>query len=362
MRHGVSSGGRRRVRVHGRRAAAAARRAPRDRGRARHRRLQRGRGGAPTSTRRSRAAYGDLTYAPRATPPTSPGSTSCSSRCRTASRSGSCPALVDTVGHVVDLGADFRLPADVYDAVVRRAARRARAARPVRVRAASSCSATRSRRTRTSPRPGCYPTAAALALAPLVADGLVEPHGHRGRRGVGRLGRGPRAQGHEPVLRGATRTSCAYGLLTHRHTGEMEQALDARRPGTPVAGAVHAAPRADDARHPRHLLRPPGGRRPVDRAAARRTYREFYADEPFVRRGRRAAGDQGDARRERRATSPCASTRAPAPCSRSARDGQPREGRVGPGDPGRQPRARPARDDRPRRSIGTCHDRERERA
>ena len=30
------------------------------------------------------------------------------------------PDLVDTVGHIVDLGADFRLPIDAYHAVVRR--------------------------------------------------------------------------------------------------------------------------------------------------------------------------------------------------------------------------------------------------
>ena len=44
-------------------------------------------------------------------------------------------SLVDTVGHVVDLGADFRLPRRRLRAVVRRDAHRARAARPVRVRA-----------------------------------------------------------------------------------------------------------------------------------------------------------------------------------------------------------------------------------
>ena len=61
-------------------------------------------------------------------------STSCSPRCRTARRSCWFPSCSNASAHVVDLGADFRLPADAVPPLVRRAARRARAARPVRLR------------------------------------------------------------------------------------------------------------------------------------------------------------------------------------------------------------------------------------
>ena len=102
------------VRVYGGRAAAAARRPPRDRGRARHGRLQRGRGGRPTSTRRSRPAYGDLRFAPldaadlsgldlvfcRAAARREPGAAARAPRRRRRTS--------------IDLGADFRLPPDVY--------------------------------------------------------------------------------------------------------------------------------------------------------------------------------------------------------------------------------------------------------
>ena len=74
----------------------------------------------------------------------------------------------------------------------------------------------------------------------------------------------------------------AYGLLTHRHTAEMELALAPRRRRA-GAGAVHAAPRADDPGHPRHLLRPARRRgQPRAPTALLAGYRDFYAAEPFV--------------------------------------------------------------------------------
>jgi N-acetyl-gamma-glutamyl-phosphate reductase len=72
--------------------------------------------------------------------------------------------------------------------------------------------------------PGCYVTTATLALAPLLAAGLVEPTGIvvDAASGVSGAGRPPKP----------TTTFCAvdedfsaYGLLTHRHTPEIEQNL-----------------------------------------------------------------------------------------------------------------------------------------
>ncbi len=72
--------------------------------------------------------------------------------------------------------------------------------------------------------PGCYPTTAALALAPLVRSGLIETSGIivDAASGASGAGRGPKA----------TTTFCAvdedftaYGLLDHRHTPEIEQSV-----------------------------------------------------------------------------------------------------------------------------------------
>jgi N-acetyl-gamma-glutamyl-phosphate reductase len=86
--------------------------------------------------------------------------------------------------------------------------------------------------------PGCYVTTAALALTPLVRGGLVEPSGIvvDAASGVSGAGRPPKP----------TTTFCtvdedftAYGLLDHRHTPEIEQAVGG---GCQVLFTPHLAP------------------------------------------------------------------------------------------------------------------------
>jgi N-acetyl-gamma-glutamyl-phosphate reductase len=72
--------------------------------------------------------------------------------------------------------------------------------------------------------PGCYPAASLLALAPLVAEGLVEPHGivvdaKSGVSGAGRGGGG--GFGFSEVNEDVS----AYGLIKHSHLPEMRSAL-----------------------------------------------------------------------------------------------------------------------------------------
>ena len=83
---------------------------------------------------------------------------------------------------------------------------------------------------------GCYPTAVGLALAPLVRGGLVERAGIvvDAASGVSGSGRGLKESLHFGTV---DEDFTAYGLLTHRHTPEMEQILDAEVLFTP-----HLAP------------------------------------------------------------------------------------------------------------------------
>ncbi len=83
---------------------------------------------------------------------------------------------------------------------------------------------------------GCYPTAAGLALAPLVRRGLVEPTGIvvDAASGVSGAGRGLKESLHFGTV---DEDFTAYGLLTHRHTPEMEQIL-----GSEVLFTPHLAP------------------------------------------------------------------------------------------------------------------------
>ena len=92
--------------------------------------------------------------------------------------------------------------------------------------------------------PGCYPTAALLALAPLVRVGALARPGAPAdptpalivdaASGVSGAGRAPKDHLHFGAVDG---DFVAYGLLDHRHTAEMEQGL-----GAPVLFTPHLAP------------------------------------------------------------------------------------------------------------------------
>ncbi len=121
---------------------------------------------------------------------------------------------------------------------------------------------------------GCYPTAAGLALAPLVREGLVQPSGIvvDAASGVSGAGRAPKESLHFGTV---DEDFAAYGLLTHRHTPEMEQILGAELLFTP-----HLAPMV------RGILATCYSRPTADRTlsstAVMDALHEAYDDEPFV--------------------------------------------------------------------------------
>ncbi len=90
--------------------------------------------------------------------------------------------------------------------------------------------------------PGCYPTAAALALAPLVKRGIAEPGCVIVSAASGASGAGREAKPHLTVVEAGDNFS-AYGIGNHRHQPEIEQSLEVfglrgtgHRPAAPVGG------------------------------------------------------------------------------------------------------------------------------
>src|SRR5437660_1753229 len=116
--------------------------------------------------------------------------------------------------------------------------------------------------TRRVASPGCYATAAILALAPLLAAGLADPGDIVivAASGTSGAGRSPSAAWLATEVIGAMSAYQAGG--THRHTPEIEQALRAavlaRRSTAPFGGH----PRTPDGPEP------PGGPRPHDSVMA----------------------------------------------------------------------------------------------
>jgi len=80
------------------------------------------------------------------------------------------------------------------------------------------------RKSRIVANPGCYPTAALLALAPLVSRGIVDLRSLiiDAKSGVSGAGRTPSPGYHFPECEENLR---AYGVPRHRHTPEIEQEL-----------------------------------------------------------------------------------------------------------------------------------------
>jgi N-acetyl-gamma-glutamyl-phosphate reductase len=188
------------------------------------------------------------------------------------------PSLAGRVGHVVDLGADFRLPAAVYEQWYGQAH-----AAPDLLGSFAYGLPELFRGdldgTAHVAAPGCYPTAAALALAPLLTRGLVEPTGLIVDAVSGISGRG-RALSTPSLYAEANESVTAYGLLDHRHTGEIEHALGAASGGeVQVLFTPHLAPMT------RGILatcyaRPAATGLTTDGLLD--VYREHYESEPFV--------------------------------------------------------------------------------
>jgi len=72
--------------------------------------------------------------------------------------------------------------------------------------------------------PGCYPTSAILALAPLLKAGVIAPQGIviDSKSGASGAGRSPKPHLHFPEC---NENLTAYGVGQHRHTPEIDQIL-----------------------------------------------------------------------------------------------------------------------------------------
>ncbi len=125
--------------------------------------------------------------------------------------------------------------------------------------------------------PGCYATSVILALRPLVAAGIVDlDHGIVADSKSGVSGAGKAATAKTHFMYAADNLS-AYGVFTHRHTGELLEQI-----GLGASQIVFTP----------HLLPIPRGilsttyvhfSLPQSSESVSRVYHEFFADSPMVR-------------------------------------------------------------------------------
>lgn len=127
--------------------------------------------------------------------------------------------------------------------------------------------------------PGCYTSTAILGLAPLLADGQIEPTGIiiDAKSGVSGAGRTPKLN----ILYSECNESLsAYSVGSHRHTPEIEQILtQACGKKVDVIFTPHLVP-MDRGILATMYATPTGSASQAELLAAMRTY---YAGKPFVR-------------------------------------------------------------------------------
>jgi N-acetyl-gamma-glutamyl-phosphate reductase len=130
--------------------------------------------------------------------------------------------------------------------------------------------------------PGCYTSTSILALAPLIAEDLIERTGIiiDAKSGVSGAGRSPKLNYHFPEC---NESLSAYSVGRHRHTPEIEQVLTEVTRGRGEAVEVIFTP---------HLVPMDRGifatiyaqpKRPAVEHDLLALYRSFYASSPFIR-------------------------------------------------------------------------------
>jgi N-acetyl-gamma-glutamyl-phosphate reductase len=122
--------------------------------------------------------------------------------------------------------------------------------------------------------PGCYPTAALLALMPLAKAGLLDVSADviiDAKSGISGAGRAPSDRTHFSENHGSV---SAYGIFGHRHVAEMEQEL-----GATITFVPHLVPLDRGILETIYVRVRPGTT--TDQITAAMT--SAYQNEPFVR-------------------------------------------------------------------------------
>ena len=126
--------------------------------------------------------------------------------------------------------------------------------------------------------PGCFPTAALLALAPLAREGLIEDVVIDAKSGVSGAGRAPSERTHFVTV---NENVSAYGVPRHRHTPEIEQELEALGADVRVTFTPHLLP-LDQGELVSCYVTLKGGGGGGALIDLKAVYCDAYADEPFV--------------------------------------------------------------------------------
>lgn len=186
------------------------------------------------------------------------------------------PELLDAGTRVIDLSSDYRLPVDVFERTYGTKHRAPRDAvfgmTELHPEVAGA---------KLVGNPGCYPTGATLAVAPLAKAGLVDRVVFDSKSGISGAGVEPTETSHYPNM---AENVIPYKLTTHRHVPEIKQELTRLSPGVKVSFTPHVVPAVRGILTTAHVFAKERAIDKIqDKATVAQIYRDFYKNAHFVR-------------------------------------------------------------------------------
>ncbi len=123
--------------------------------------------------------------------------------------------------------------------------------------------------------PGCFPTGATLAAAPLFASGVVERAVFDSKTGISGAGAEATQKTHYPNV---AENVVPYSITTHRHTAEIKQEL-LRLGSGKISFTPHIVPAIRGILTTAHIFVNQG----LEEESVRKIYESYYRGRPFVR-------------------------------------------------------------------------------
>jgi N-acetyl-gamma-glutamyl-phosphate reductase len=180
------------------------------------------------------------------------------------------PELIKGGAKVLDLSADYRLPAKVFESVYG-----IRHKDPRKAVYGLTELHQEVKDAEVVANPGCYPTGCVLAAAPLVAAGNVESVVFDCKSGISGAGAKPTETSHFPNL---AENIIPYEITTHRHVPEIQQELD-RYSKVKVSFTPHVIPVIRGILTTAHVF----VKKKMTEEEVRKTYEKFYRGKKFIR-------------------------------------------------------------------------------
>ncbi|MCJ7444578.1 MAG: N-acetyl-gamma-glutamyl-phosphate reductase [Methanotrichaceae archaeon] len=186
------------------------------------------------------------------------------------------PDLLNAGTRVIDLSADYRLSIEVFEktyGIKHKAPKEAVfGLTELHPEVASA---------KLVGNPGCYPTGATLAVAPLAKAGIVDRVIFDSKSGISGAGAEPTETSHYPNM---AENVIPYRLTTHRHVPEIKQELTRLSPGIRINFTPHVVPSVRGILTTAHVII---NKEAIDRIRGRtelaEIYSNFYKNAHFIR-------------------------------------------------------------------------------